>query len=173
MTQQSISQILIHIQQQLEYPSTAVDEQILIDLVQQLRPENPRNVEETRSKFRCLLQALRQTPHSIVSLQQYLLCLITQYQQTKLYADIGILSLDGFWNQLGQRFMSHILPPINDHTQLQNLLEKVFFYPLIITGLNRLSLLNGEPYFNYLIKVKISSSKKICSNKMSLKQLMF
>lgn len=129
MTQQSISQILIHIQQQLEYPSTAVDEQILIDLVQQLRPENPRNVEETRSKFRCLLQALRQTPHSIVSLQQYLLCLITQYQQTKLYADIGILSLDGFWNQLGQRFMSHILPPINDHTQLQNLLEKVFFLP--------------------------------------------
>lgn len=129
MTQQTISQILISLQQQLEQTQTAVHEQTLIDLIQQLRPENPHDAQEAQTKFDCLLQALLQTPYAIVSLQQYLLCLITQYRQTKLYADSGILSLDGFWNQLGQRFVSHILPPINDQTQLQNLLEKVFFLP--------------------------------------------
>ncbi|WP_111894774.1 site-specific recombinase [Acinetobacter sp. MB5] len=127
MTQQSVTQILISLQQQLEHPQTAVHEQILIDLVQHLRPENPHNGQEIKLKFSALLHALLQTPHSVVSLQQYLLRLLLQYRQTKLYADSGILSLDGFWNQLGQRFVSRILPPVSDQTQLQNLLEKVFY----------------------------------------------
>lgn len=129
MTQQAISQILISLQQQFESPQTAVHEQTLIDLVDYLRPDQPHSAIEVRSKFDCLIQALLQTPQSIIALQQYLLRLMTQYHQTKLYADSGILSLDGFWNQLGQRFVSHILPPLNDQTQLQNLLEKVFHLP--------------------------------------------
>ena len=129
MTQQAISQILISLQQQFESPQTAVHEQKLIDLVDYLRPDQPHDPIEARSKFDCLIQALLQTPQSIIALQQYLLCLMTQYHQTKLYADSGILSLDGFWNQFGQRLGAHILPLLRDETDLRDLIGKIFHQP--------------------------------------------
>ncbi len=44
-----------------------------------------------------------------------------------LYADSGILSLDGFWNQLGQRLGGHFLPLIEDASQLKILIGKIFY----------------------------------------------
>ncbi|MEZ6841164.1 hypothetical protein ABVN80_11985 [Acinetobacter baumannii] len=44
------------------------------------------------------------------------------------YMQIAVfLSLDGFWNQLGQRLGGHFLPLIEDASQLKILIGKIFY----------------------------------------------
>ena len=112
--------------EQLEHNQTVVDETILIELVQRIRPEDSNNVDEIHQKLQALIQALLITPNAANSFQGYLLRLINHYKQVSLYADSGILSLDGFWNQLGQRLGAHFLPLLKDETDLRDLVGKVF-----------------------------------------------
>ena len=59
-------------------------------------------------------------------LQTFVRRVINRYKQTSLFSDTGILSLDGFWNQLNQRIGAHILPMIPDDKSLQELMLRVF-----------------------------------------------
>ena len=113
-------------QQQLEQPQAVLNDQLLIELVERIRPIDAYQTDEIHQKFQALIQALLITPDAASTLQSFVLRLISQYKQTSLYADTGILSLDGFWNQLSQRLGAHFLPLINDETQLQNLVRRVF-----------------------------------------------
>ena len=105
-------------QQQLEQPQAVLNDQLLIELVERIRPIDAYQTDEIHQKFQALIQALLITPDAASTLQSFVLRLISQYKQTSLYADTGILSLDGFWNQLSQRLGAHFLPLINDETQL-------------------------------------------------------
>ena len=115
----NFNDLFLSMQFQLEQPRAVLDDQLLIDLVDRIRPENSKNNEEIHTKFNAFLQALLLTPDAASTLQSFVLKLISQYKQTSLYADTGILSLDGFWNQLSQRLGAHFLPLINDHSQLR------------------------------------------------------
>ncbi|WP_343595242.1 site-specific recombinase [Acinetobacter sp.] len=126
---QLLQQIKFSIQQQLENDQAVVGEQALIDFVRILRPKNAKDSQEIHQNIQNVIQVVLQTPDFSNVLRRYILRLITQYKQTRLYSDSGILSLDGFWDQLGQRIVSHILPPLNDDTQLQDLVAKVFYLP--------------------------------------------
>ncbi|MHA3891224.1 site-specific recombinase [Acinetobacter sp. GXMZU3951] len=120
--------VLRNMQEQLE-STQAVEDRLLIELVNLIRPSDSKNVDEIELKFRQFIQSLLITPQAANTLQCYLLRLINQYKQTSLFADTGILSLDGFWNQLAQRLGAHVLPLINDDTQLQDLVRRVFHQP--------------------------------------------
>lgn len=113
--------------EQLEHPKAVPDASILIELVKRIRPEDSTNTDEIHQKTQALIQALLITPNATNSFQGYLLKLINHYKQASLYADSGILSLDGFWNQLGQRLGAHFLPLLKDETDLRDLVGKVFF----------------------------------------------
>ena len=114
-------------QQQLESNQAVLDGSLLIELVNRIRPDDPADVEEISRKFQAFIQALLITPHAVTTLQNFILKLISHYKQTSLYADTGILSPDGFWNQLAQRLGAHFLPLINDESQLQDLVRRVFY----------------------------------------------
>ena len=114
------------IQEQQNTPLTAPNPNTLIELINRVRPKNVNNTEEIRQNLQALIQSLLITPSAAIDLQCYLLRLINHYKQTSLYADSGILSLDGFWNQLGQRLGAHILPLLRDETDLRDLIGKIF-----------------------------------------------
>ncbi|MFV5503387.1 site-specific recombinase [Acinetobacter sp. 226] len=117
-----------NMQHQLEQPQAVLDENLLIELVERIRPEDSRNTEEIEAKFNAFIRALLLTPNAVATLQTFTLRIINRYKQTGLFSDTGILSLDGFWNQLNQRIGAHILPLIPDHQQLQELFRKVFYH---------------------------------------------
>lgn len=123
----NFNDLFLKMQEQLESNQAALDDVLLIELIGRIRPIDPADTEEINHKVQALLQALLITPHAVITLQTFVLKLIIQYKQTSLYADTGILSLDGFWNQLAQRLGAHFLPLINDETQLQDLVRRVFF----------------------------------------------
>lgn len=114
-------------QHQLEQPQAVLDENLLIQLVERIRPEDSRNREEIETKFNAFIRALLLTPNAVLTLQSFTLRIINRYKQASLFSDTGILSLDGFWNQLNQRIGAHILPVIPDHLQLQELFRKIFY----------------------------------------------
>ncbi|BCU64048.1 recombinase [Acinetobacter bouvetii] len=113
-------------QHQLDTRQAVLDHNLLIELVNRIRPADTKNTEEIHQKFKAFYTALLLTPDAASTLQSFVLKLISRYKQTSLYADTGILSLDGFFNQLMQRLGAHFLPLIHDESQLQELLRQVF-----------------------------------------------
>lgn len=112
--------------QQLEQPQVALDENLLIELVNRIRPEDSTNQEEIRKKFNAFIQALLITPDAASTLQSFVLRLMSRYKQTSLFSDTGILTLDGFWNQLNLRMGAHILPLIPDLQKLDEFARRIF-----------------------------------------------
>jgi site-specific recombinase len=97
-------------QQQLEQPQAVLDDHF-IELVERIRPIDASKMKSIKNSRLFKLYSSLPMPHR--PYKALLLRLISQYKQTSLYADSGILSLDGFWNQLSQR-LGHISPLIND-----------------------------------------------------------
>lgn len=122
----NLSSIFFKMQEQLEKTQTVPDDNLLIELVNLIRPTDSHNTEESKAKFQSLIEALLITPTASHTFLAYLLALINRYKQVSLYADSGILSLDGFWNQLGQRLGAHFLPLLVDKTDLRDLVHRVF-----------------------------------------------
>ncbi|ENV11268.1 hypothetical protein F966_01059 [Acinetobacter higginsii] len=122
----TLSDLFLKMQEQLDQPQAILDEQLLIELVNRIRPKNSNDADEVKQHIHALIKILLLTPTSAILLQNFLLKLISQYRQLSLYADSGILSLDGFWNQLGQRLGAHFLPLVEDGQQLKTLIGKVF-----------------------------------------------
>ncbi|EPG34486.1 site-specific recombinase [Acinetobacter colistiniresistens] len=124
--QLTVSDLFLKMQEQLDQPQAVLDEQLLIELVNRIRPKNSNDADEVKQRIHALIKILLLTPTSAILVQNFLLKLISQYKQISLYADSGILSLDGFWNQLGQRLGAHFLPLVEDGQQLKTLIGKVF-----------------------------------------------
>lgn len=123
----NFSDLFLKIEKQLEDPRAVIDENLLIELVNVIRPSNPQDTDEIKKKIQAFIESLLRTPTAPFLLQTFLLRLINRYKQVSLYADSGILSLDGFWNQLGQRLGAHFLPLIEDSSQLKILIGKIFY----------------------------------------------
>jgi len=123
----NFSDLFLKIEKQLEDPQAVIDENLLIELVNVIRPSNPQDTDEIKKKIQAFIESLLRTPTAPFLLQTFLLRLINRYKQVSLYADSGILSLDGFWNQLGQRLGAHFLPLIEDASQLKILIGKIFY----------------------------------------------
>lgn len=120
-------QDLFHeMRQQLEHPRVALDEKLLIELINRIRPDDTTNQEEIDQKFNAFVRTLLITPDAASTLQSFVLKVMSRYKQTSLFSDTGILSLDGFWNQLNFRLGAHILPLIADNHQLDELMRQIF-----------------------------------------------
>lgn len=120
--------LFLDMQTQLETPQVRLDVQLVIELINRIRPTQVDDHNQTNQNIRALGQALLITPNAISTLQTFLLRLINQYKQTTLYADSGLLTQDGFWNQLAVRIGAHILPMLDDPTQLSDLIRRVFHH---------------------------------------------
>ena len=118
--------LFLLMQEQLQDRKAVPEQNILIELVNRIRPNDSHNIDEIHHKFNALIQALLITPNATSAFQGYLLALINHYKQASLYADSGILSLDGFWNQLGQRLSALLIPLLVDESDLKDLVAKVF-----------------------------------------------
>ncbi|RYL28689.1 recombinase [Acinetobacter piscicola] len=113
-------------QEQLESHQAIPSEFLLIELINRIRPSDSHDIEQTQQNVQTLIQALLITPTAALNVQGYLLKIINQHKQASLYADSGILSLDGFWNQLAQRVGAYFLPLLRDETDLRDLVGNVF-----------------------------------------------
>jgi site-specific recombinase len=114
---------MLAILERLDPHSDRID--LLVDLVDRLRPRNPRNYEYARSQVRTLTQLLKGNAEQAWALRRYLTTLLETRRHTSLYSDVGILSNDGFFTELKQRIAFRILPPALDELYLSDTLDRV------------------------------------------------
>jgi site-specific recombinase len=114
---------MLAILERLDPHSDRID--LLVDLVDRLRPRNPRDPMYARAQVRTLCQLLRGNPEQAWALRRYITTLLETRRHTSLYSDVGILSNDGFFTELKKRIAYRILPPALDELYLSDTLDRV------------------------------------------------
>lgn len=114
---------MLHILERLDPDSDRID--LLVDLVDQLRPRRVRDHAYARAQVRTLSQLLKGDPAQAWALRRYLTTLLETRRHTSLYSDVGILSNDGFFTELKRRIAYRVLPPALDELYLSDTLDRV------------------------------------------------
>jgi site-specific recombinase len=114
---------MLPILERLDPDSDRID--VLVDLVDQLRPRRARDHGDAIARVRTLTQLLKGHPGQASTLRRYLTTLLATRRHTSLYSDVGILSNDGFFTELKKRIAYRILPPALDELYLSDTLDKV------------------------------------------------
>jgi site-specific recombinase len=114
---------MLAILERLDPHSDRID--LLVDLVDKLRPRNPRNHDYACAQVRTLTQLLRGNDEQAWALRRYITTLLETRRHTSLYSDVGILSNDGFFTELKKRIAYRILPPALDELYLSDTLDRV------------------------------------------------
>lgn len=127
------AELILQMQQQLEQLQASdvstqpLNTAFLIELIETLRPQSVNDIEEIEQNIELFIQAILRTPNAQRIIQHYFFQVLQSYKQSQIYADVGLFSLDGFWNQFGQRVSGKFLPTIPDHSQLNDLVEQIFY----------------------------------------------
>ncbi|WP_075796636.1 site-specific recombinase [Massilia putida] len=114
---------MLPILERLDPDSDRID--LLVDLVDRLRPRRARDHGYAIARVRTLIQLLKGHPGQAWALRRYLTRLLETRRHTSLYSDVGILSNDGFFTELKKRIAYRILPPALDELYLSDTLDKV------------------------------------------------
>ena len=167
----TLSDLFLKMQEQLDQNQAVLDKNIIIELINRLRPKNPKDADEVKQQIQGFIKILLLTPTSALLLQNFLLKLISQYKQISLYADSGILSLDGFWNQLSQRLGAHFLPLVEDGQQLKTLIGKVFYQETDSQWLDLIENQDWITLFNLLAESQSNTVEKQISKNELIKAI--
>jgi site-specific recombinase len=97
----------------------------LTELVQKLRPGKPHLTDRASVNIRTLTQLLQGRHSHALALRHYLLRVFSARHQTQLYTDTGILSSNGFFTELFQRFSYRILPLAGDEANFHDCLNRI------------------------------------------------
>ena len=69
----NFNDLFLTMQEQLESHQAVLDDSLLIELVNRIRPNDATDNEEIQHKFQAFLQALLITPHAASTLQTFIL----------------------------------------------------------------------------------------------------
>jgi len=114
---------MLDILERLDPESDRID--LLVDLVDKLRPRRTHDLAYARSQVRTLTQLLKGDPAHAWALRRYITTLLETRRHTSLYSDVGILSNDGFFTELKKRIAYRMLPPALDEIYLSDTLDRL------------------------------------------------
>jgi len=114
---------MLAILERLDPDSDRID--LLVDLVDKLRPRRAQDAAYARAQVRTLTQLLKGDPEHAWALRRYITTLLETRRHTSLYSDVGILSNDGFFTELKKRIAYRILPPALDEHYLSDTLDRL------------------------------------------------
>jgi site-specific recombinase len=103
--------------------------QVLIDLVDSVRPGRLESTEFATKRLRELHDLLRSDEEVRNSLKHHVVAVFHQTTATNLYTQSGIYSSSGFFSDLFQKFRHILLPPLKDPEQLQVAIQLIFHKP--------------------------------------------
>ena len=107
--------------------TTTNDPVHLIKLVEEADIHLSNHQQQTEGKLKELTLLLLERPDLAQALRSYLIQLYSDYNAFSLYTDAGILPGHGIFSEAYRRLKYKILPPLQDATQTQFLINKVFY----------------------------------------------
>lgn len=111
--------------ERIEPHSDRID--MLVELVEHLRPEKAADAALASARIRTLCQLLQGNPRQASALHSYLTRLLESRRHASLYTDIGVLSNDGFFTELKRRISYRCLPPALGDVYLNDAIDQVLY----------------------------------------------
>lgn len=100
---------------------------MLVELVEQLRPTQRQRAGVAADAVRTLCQLLKGNAQHASALHSYLARLLESRRHASLYTDIGILSNDGFFTELKRRISYRMLPPALGDVYVSDAIDQVLY----------------------------------------------
>ncbi|MBX9781967.1 MAG: site-specific recombinase [Chitinophagaceae bacterium] len=101
--------------------------EFLVELFQQIRPSNPKNIADAETKFKALLYQLQEDRSLLFALRRSLLNQFIKSDIKLALTESGLLSARGFIQELGSKLKHKILPPLLKPTDFLYVIERVFY----------------------------------------------
>lgn len=101
--------------------------ELLVLLVEQIRPRTFQNYTFSEQKIEELIQLLKLNPELNSVLAKYIHSVLSSISYTKLYTQSGILSSEGFFSEAFGKIGHIILPAEFDAGELRDILGKIFY----------------------------------------------
>ncbi len=105
-------------------PNRSLD--FLVELIDKIRPANPRDIEQAELRFKALLYHIGQDRSGLFSLQK---ALLSQFLKTSIVAALtenGIASSRGLGRQLMSKIRHKILPPLQTPDSFLYVINRIF-----------------------------------------------
>ena len=99
----------------------------LVELINKIRPNNPRNIEEAELKFKAVLYQVGQERTSLFSLRKALLSQFLKTNIVTALTESGILSSRGFVQELQSKLKHKILPALQSPDNFLYVINKIFY----------------------------------------------
>lgn len=99
----------------------------LVELFQQIRPDNPQKKEEAELKFKALLFQLQEDRSLLFSLRKALLSQFINSNITHALTESGLLSARGFIQELSSKLKHKIIPALLQPSDFLYVIERVFY----------------------------------------------
>jgi site-specific recombinase len=101
--------------------------EFLVELFQQIRPSNPRNIDEAETKFKALLYQLQEDRSLMFALRRSLLNQFLNSNITNALTESGLISSRGFIQELSSKLKHKVLPPLLKPNDFLYVIERIFY----------------------------------------------
>jgi site-specific recombinase len=99
----------------------------LVELINKIRPGNPRNIEEAELKFKAVLYQVGQERTSLFSLRKALLSQFVKTNIVTALTESGIVSSRGFVQEFLSKLKHKILPALQSPDNFLYVINKIFY----------------------------------------------
>jgi site-specific recombinase len=99
----------------------------LVELVRQIRPGSPGNIEQAEKNFQALLFRLQEDRSLLFSLRRSLLTQFLRTNLTPALTESGLISSRGFIQELAAKLKHKILPAIKRKDDFLFVIERIFY----------------------------------------------
>ncbi|MGC4102567.1 site-specific recombinase [Ferruginibacter sp.] len=99
----------------------------LVELIQQVRPDNPRNIKEAELKFKAVLYQVSKDRTSLFSLRKALLSQFLKTNIVTALTESGIVSSRGFVQELQSKLKHKILPALQSPGDFLYVINRIFY----------------------------------------------
>lgn len=101
--------------------------EFLVELFQQIRPSNSKDITEAETKFKALLYQLQEDRSLMFSLRRSLLNQFIKSNIIHALTESGLLSSRGFIQELSSKLKHKIVPPLLKPTDFLYVIERIFY----------------------------------------------
>ena len=122
----SLDSVLAEIESRLNELPAIDDIRHLRELVAEIRPPRPQDLNRATDNLRALCFILQSHPARRLALRRYLVQVFTSRKLVHLFTDVGITQNIGFWAAASERLMNKLLPPLVNDAYIKDVFGQIF-----------------------------------------------
>ncbi|MBC6493171.1 hypothetical protein ACFSQD_03275 [Flavihumibacter stibioxidans] len=146
----------------------------LIELVKQIRPSSPKNINDAETRFRALLYQVEEDVSSLITLRSAIRSQFIQSEVLPALVESGLISSRGFVQELGRKLKHKILPELQEKTDFLYVIRRVFYKPTDYIWVEGIDIALWKRFFRLLrVQVNLNNQQLIDQLRNALRILSY